>query len=306
MSQYIRRRPDMKKWIKKWMIPVLLFVMMISVVAPSEVCAGTKSKSYTLYKGEKTSISVSSGTIKSVTSSDKSVVTAKKEKGSTKRIDFTAKKTGSATVTVKTTKSTYKYRITVKKLDITGTMTDICEGGLLLTIHNNTSQTFAEMELTYTLREKNGATLTTGTKTVRNVVSKATIYDIAYYYATYKDKIDASKCTFSATSVDRSPGVTYKNTTSKLSLKTSLSNNGTWALQINIKVKNKLKSTSVTATVYLLTYDPSGKVVDLTEETFYLKPGGSSQTEKTIELEYGEPLEHYTYEAVSVAFSYTF
>jgi hypothetical protein len=294
----------MKKWIKKWGAAVLVLVMLLSVLAPANVQAATKTETLTLYKGEKTAISVPSGKIKSVTSSQKSVVTAKKEKGSTRQIDFVAKKTGSATVTVKTTKGTRKYKITVKELDITGSVIGAMPDGVLeerpiLAITNNTAQTFTSVVLTYTLRDKAGNKLKTGTKTVRNVVSKATVYDTVYHSMSYQsDTIDASKCTVTVKSAERTLGVIYKNKTAKLTCKTTVKKDD-GSQNITIKIKNPPENASVTVTVYFLKYDSSGEAVSLSGETYNLEPGGSSQLEKTV----GEGL---TYEVVPVAFSYTF
>ncbi len=61
--------------------------------------------------------------------------------------------------------------ITVKKLDITVKLTDMGKGYMLLTVKNNTKQTFTQIAVDYVLKNDQGATFKTDTTTVSDVVA---------------------------------------------------------------------------------------------------------------------------------------
>ena len=68
----------MNKVMKKLLCACLALAMLITIIPPVTAEAATKTEKMTLYKGEVVSVSTLLGTIKSVSSSKKSVVSAKR------------------------------------------------------------------------------------------------------------------------------------------------------------------------------------------------------------------------------------
>ena len=126
--------------------------MLITIIPPVTAQAA-KTKSVVLqYKGEVVEVSDNFySTVKSVSSSKKAVVAAKKDSKRNYKAILTAKKAGKSTVTLKTKNGTFKYAVTVKNYDFTVSFKNIGNDYLLMSVKNNTKTTFDELQLTYTL-----------------------------------------------------------------------------------------------------------------------------------------------------------
>ena len=199
----------MSKAMKRVVTVCLALAMAVTLLAPVTAQAAAKTENVTLYKGEVLKSYVF-GTIKSVSSSKKSVVSVKKD-GS--NAAMTAKKTGKATVSIKTNRGTYKYVVTVKKLDVTAKLSDMGEGYMLLTVKNNTKQTFTDVVVDYVIKNDQGETVKTDRKIVSGVVAGKTVY--AYvYYDNYSYTVDETKCSAKVVADDRSLTAKYKNVAS--------------------------------------------------------------------------------------------
>ena len=109
----------MNKVMKKLLCACLALAMLITILPPVTAQAA-KTKSVVLYKGEVVEVSDNFySTVKSVSSSKKAVVAAKKDSKRNYKAILTAKKAGKSTVTLKTKNGTFKYVVTVKNYDFT-------------------------------------------------------------------------------------------------------------------------------------------------------------------------------------------
>ena len=150
----------MNKLTKRVLSVFLALAMIVTILPPVTAQAATKTEKMTLYKGEIVKNYVY-GTLKSVSSSKKAVATVKKDSGNAV---ITAKKPGKATISIKTNRGTFKYAVTVKKLDVTATLSDMGNGNMLLTVKNNTKQTFTYVSVDYVIKNDQGETIKTDTK----------------------------------------------------------------------------------------------------------------------------------------------
>jgi hypothetical protein len=280
-----------------------MLIAMVPAVNVTNVQAATVKKSLTLYKGEAIYFTDYS-TVKSVSSSKKSVVTVKKDSERDYRANITAKKTGKATLTMKTKSKTYKYTITVKKLDVTAKITDMGNGYLLLTVKNNTKNTFTSVDFSYTLKNEQGEVVKSDTRSVSNVVAGKTVYDYISY-DNYSYDVDPSKCSAKATGVSRDPDATYKNVSSKVTYTVTEDDNGSDTLTLSVKSKNTLKKDYARGYHYILVYDADNNVIGLKTINIYLKAGAvNTDTAKIYYGPYGYQYGYDHYKVVTVAYTY--
>jgi hypothetical protein len=277
----------------------LAFVMAFVLLQPLSVQAATKSKSLTLYKGEEIYVSNYS-TVKSVSSSKKSVATVAKDKQYDTHANITAKNTGKSTVTVKTKSGTVKYNVTVKKLDIKGTLTDMGDGNLLLAVKNNTKQTFTAITVTYTLKDESGEIIKKDTKTISDVVAEKTAYSTVSYDAR-SYSIDLSQCSVKAENDSRSLSATYKNASSKVTT-TIEREDASGTLKLSIKSKNTLKDNAVSGYNYIRIYDENGDLVYLIASSLYLKGGAVDTVTRSAYFSSDTDTSQYTYDVTTVAY----
>lgn len=293
----------MNKVMKKLLCACLALAMLITVIPSVTAEAATKTEKMTLYKGEVVSVSTLLGTIKSVSSSKKSVVSAKKDSG---KAVITAKKTGKATVSVKTNRGTFKYVITVKKFDIKVTISDMGNGYMLLKVKNNTKQTFSSIDVDYTIKNDQGATVKTDTKSVYDVVAGKTVYDTVYYDS-YTYTVDESKCSAKArvsTSYGggRSLTSTYKNVVSKIKTTISEDTSEENTVKLTFKSKNTQKKDYAYVKHYVLVYNSMDQVIGLRTVSFSLKAGKLDSYSINLDTKYGYK-DYSRYKVVTVAYS---
>jgi hypothetical protein len=294
----------MKKCIKKIVSMFLVFAMVIAVAAPGVVQAKTQTKSLTLYVGEVYNLSATYQ-IKSVSSSKKSVAPVAKDSSSTYRANITAKKAGKATVTIKTKGGNAKYNVTVKKLDVTGTFTDLGHGNMLLEIKNNTKQTFTAVGLKYTLKDASGEVMEETTTSVLDVVAGKTVYKKIYYNQNSFTP-DLSQCTVKAVSDSRSTNAKYTNASSKVNTTVTDERDVSGrSIKFTIKNKNTLKQ-NVSGNVYILVYDADGNLIDENSRSFYLKSKATDTTSATCSFYTGTDVSTLTYKVSTVAYYYTY
>ena len=274
----------MKKLVKRVVTVCLAVVMMLAAVAPNAPVtaqAATKTKSLTLYKGESGYLSAVGGEVKSVSSNKKSVVSVSKDKKYNYQVNFKAKKTGKATVTIKTSRGTIKYAMTVKKLDVTCKLTDMGNGYLLLSLKNNTKQTFTGVGVQYELKNEFGETVVKNETIVSDAVAGKTVYD-KIYYDNYSYNVDVSKCSVKAVADNRSLSCKYKNESSKVSKSITEDTDANGNIKLTVKSKNTLKKEQVRGYHYILIYNTDGQVVDLKTVYFSLKAGAVDTDTTTI------------------------
>lgn len=289
----------MNKLTKRVLSVFLAVAMIVTILPPVTAQAATKTEKMTLYKGEIVKNYVY-GTLKSVSSSKKAVATVKKDSGNAV---ITAKKPGKATISIKTNRGTFKYAVTVKKLDVTATLSDMGNGNMLLTVKNNTKQTFTYVSVDYVIKNDQGETIKTDTKLVDDVVAGKTVYD-SVYYDSYHYTIDETLCSAKVVGDDRSLIAKYKNVTS--SIKTTIDEDTSAAdtIKLTIKSKNTQKKEAAYVDHYVLIYNSMDQVIGLKTVSFYLKAGKLDTNSTSIDTSKYSSYKDYAYhKVVTVAYS---
>ena len=289
----------MNKLPKRVLSVFLALAMIVTILPPVTAQAATKTEKMTLYKGEIVKNYVY-GTLKSVSSSKKAVATVKKDSGNAV---ITAKKPGKATISIKTNRGTFKYAVTVKKLDVTATLSDMGNGNMLLTVKNNTKQTFTYVSVDYVIKNDQGETIKTDTKLVDDVVAGKTVYDYVYYDS-YHYTIDETLCSAKVVGDDRSLIAKYKNVTS--SIKTTIDEDTSAAdtIKLTIKSKNTQKKEAAYVDHYVLIYNSMDQVIGLKTVSFYLKAGKLDTNSTSIDTSKYSSYKDYAYhKVVTVAYS---
>lgn len=289
----------MNKLTKRVLSVFLALAMIVTILPPVTAQAATKTEKMTLYKGEIVKNYVY-GTLKSVSSSKKAVATVKKDSGNAV---ITAKKPGKATISIKTNRGTFKYAVTVKKLDVTATLSDMGNGNMLLTVKNNTKQTFTYVSVDYVIKNDQGETVKTDTKLVDDVVAGKTVYDYVYYDS-YHYTIDETLCSAKVVGDDRSLIAKYKNVTS--SIKTTIDEDTSAAdtIKLTIKSKNTQKKEAAYVDHYVLIYNSMDQVIGLKTVSFYLKAGKLDTNSTSIDTSKYSYYKDYAYhKVVTVAYS---
>lgn len=282
----------MKKWMKKLLTLCLALTMVITVIAPITAEAKTRTKSITLYKGEAIYITDYSK-VKSASSSKKSVVKVAKDKKDNTHTNVYALKSGKATVTVKTARSTVKYVITVKKPSFSVNLKNLGNGNVLLTIKNNTKQTFDTIVVEYTIRDAEGNECRKDTTTVNKVVAGKTVYEMIYY-SSYSIDADISQSSAKVVAMFHDPDYKYTNQSSKVTTKVKEDGD-----KLSVTSKNTSKKVSISGKNYVLFYDAEGSIIYEAWNSFYLSKGGVD----TSTVYYPSSLEYDDYEIKTVAFS---
>jgi hypothetical protein len=264
------------KRISKVFAILLTFVFVISVAAAgarTEVYAAS-SESLTMYVGEEFSYSLYTTTIKSVSSSDKSIVKASKDDDLKFAINLTAKKAGSAKITIKykdinDKSKTTTLKVTVKKADITCKVTGLVDGYALIKIKNNTKQTFEKAYIKYNLKDSDGDTM----KSEEDVYVTDLVAGKTAYYEVYVGKdadIKFSKCTASVTALSHDPSYTYKVCAKDaIEITTKNETEDDSSVSFTIKIKNTTKQ-QVDGKYYLLICDADDDIIGMESYNIYL------------------------------------
>lgn len=290
----------MNKVMKKLLCACLALAMLITIIPPvTTTQAATKTEKMTLYKGEAVNV-YPLGTLKSVSSNKKAVASVKKDGN---KAVITAKKAGKATISLKTNRGTLKYAVTVKKLDITATLSDMGNGYMLLKVKNNTKQTFTYVNIDYTIKNDQGETIKTDTKMVSSVVAGKTVYDYVYYDS-YNYTVDETLCSAKAVLGTRSLDAKYKNVAS--SIKTSIDEDTSTedTIKLTFKSKNTQKKNTAYVEHYVLIYNSMDQVIGLKTVSFILKAGKLDTGNTKIDTSrYSYYKDYARYKVVTVAYS---
>lgn len=259
----------------KRIVSAFLAVAMIVTILPPVTAQAAKTKSVVLYKGEVVEVSDNFySTVKSVSSSKKAVVAAKKDSKRNYKAILKAKKAGKSTVTLKTKKGTFKYAVTVKNYDFTVSFKNIGNDYLLMSVKNNTKTTFDDLQLTYTLRNSAGDVIEKKEKIVSDLLPGKKSYE---KISVYGMDVDPSQCTAKAKASSRSLDTKYTNLNSKIKFTTSEEKSGDYT-EISVKMKNNSKK-SARGTVFVFVYDANGNILDMREIYVGSFDAGNIQTE---------------------------
>ena len=277
----------------KRFVTFCLAVAMIATLLPATVAkAATKTENVTLYVGEKDDVTNYYDVTK-VTSSNKKVVAAARDKENKSHAILTAKKAGTSNVTVATKHGTMKYKVTVKKLSFDVKLSELSECEILITVKNNTKQIFDNAYVTYTLKGADGAVLEKDKKLVDDLLPGKTSY-AKIFYNTYDFTVDISQCSGKVTEADRSVSAKYKDCSSKVSItdKVDMDENPGY-MTLTLKLKNQI-SRYVSGRVYIMLYDANDKLIGVRPVAVFLKGSAVNTETVKIDTEYSYPTyDHY-------------
>lgn len=278
----------MKKNTLKTVFAMLVMVMAFSF-AGITAQAATQTKKMTLYVGEKFTYSyIGMGKIKSVSSSKKSVVTAKKKSGN---CEMTAKKKGSATVTVKGTRGTYKYKITVKsKPKFNVTLERRADGYINVKVNNKSNVYCDQVKIELSFKDTTGKEITKETAYIYYLGAKKSAVSDVYPFP--NKGIDYSKTTYKII-YDRYPDKSYSDYTKKVKFSTS-KKNGKVIVKTSINYK---KSNDIYAGWSLYFYDAKKNVIGVRDGYNYMS--GTSKKYRTNTTEVSMPSDATSYKLVS-------
>ena len=242
---------------------VVMFSLALGLVATSGPDSQAKTKSYTIFAGEAGQISIYGAKIKSVKSSKKSVIKAKKK--SSNQVNVVSKKAGKATVTVKTNRGNSYYKFKVVKPKVTCKLKSIANTSgsiyaVAFEIVNKTSLPIYKAQINYSLFDAAGTPIKEDYQTVYHLPKgkKAHIVVTAY---------SASPITSASASLGGAASyMGYK--TKDVSKKVTAKLNGTKSITLKSKV-----SGSVSGVAEVLGYDANGNIIDVYSATisFYKK-----------------------------------
>ena len=248
----------MNKVMKKLLCACLALAMLITIIPP--VTAEAATKSLVLYKGEELQYT-NYYTVKSVSSSKKSVISISKDKKKDYYANIKAKKTGKSTITIKTKYNTTKYNVTVKKMNFKVTYKQLASDKVLMCVK--------------TLRDASGAVVQKKEIIVSDILPGKTSYTTI---STYGTEVDASQCSAKFAQSSREPLTKYASLNSKV--KSSVKEkNGDGYIEFSVKLKNNSKS-SARGSVFMLLYDSDNNIIGLKNFTVYGLDAGNVKTEQ--------------------------
>jgi hypothetical protein len=291
------------KRISKVFAILLTFVFAVSVIAvgtPAEVYAA-KTTTITMVKGEKLEFAADYYNVKSVSSSKKSVVTAKKNPDESTEVILTAKEKGTSNVSIKTDRGTKKY--TIKVVGNSIKIKAVAQAGsyLIYEITNNTSVTFEHFYFNWTAKDSDGDELKTGNDYVSYLTAKSTAY--ASVYLGYGNTASLKKSTAKAdlTGHKRYPQYKYTDQASKVKVTVTEKVSGS---DVNFKVKFKSSVNEyVSAVADVIFYDSDDNIIDVQNVSNSL---GKKET-STREINYYNAADIYDHcEVVVRAYSSTY
>lgn len=283
-----------RKSIMKCTLSLILAVVMVLTTVPAmnTEAASSKTKSLTLYVGE----AITCGdnyysNVKSVSSTNKSVVSIKKDKDKPSRAIATAKKAGTATITVKTQRGTFKWKITVKSLNFKTALKDLGDGYFLVSVTNNTKQLFEDVVVTYSLYDNYGNEVVIDSIRVDTLIPNMTSYSTFYYGRDHANiNCEASKA--KVTQTYRSINYKYTNVASKITQKIINETVTDEGLSFGVSLKNTSKETAY-GDFYVMLYDVDNNLIGIIKRSIYLRSGALDTTEIKVSSYSYPAYDHY-------------
>ena len=280
----------MKK-ILSLLLACICAVSTIYVSASVDTYAASKTAMVTLVKGEKISFYPDpyGSNVKSVTSSKKSVVSAKKNPDESYQIVVTAKEKGTATVTAKTENGTKKFNFKVVGNAIKIKAIAQVDGYLIYEIKNDTSVTYSSFAFDWTAKDSDGDVLKTGTEYISKLAAKSTAYTAVY--VGYSSIPSLKKSTAKANFENSRHYLDYKYTNCTEKVKVTVTESfDDYAINFKVKVKNSVND-YVDFGADLVLYDCDDNIVDIINFSDCL---GKKETTTKEGISYaGEEYDHY-------------
>ena len=240
----------------------------------TSMAAGTVNHSVKLFVGEKLPIPIEKGGLKSVKTSQKSIVKVKKE--NEYGFYMIAKKAGTATVTAKIKKVKHIYNVTVSEAKLVVSQESLVvknsyygnsfNSSLTFKIENKTAFHVGSATVKYSLKDTTGKVVENGSF----VVNCFPPGSAAYHTVDYAMKETALKSSeASIESWIRDPNYDYVDMSSKFSVKQDPDNAGVYVITSNADVE-------AAGVVDIMFCDSDGAVMYMETTSFYLPAGGSS------------------------------
>ena len=285
----------MKNFMKK--LALLMLAVSMTVPAASalnmpqaSIAEAASTEKLTLYVGEQFDVI----SAKSIKSNKKSVVkTGKTTEGGYVKYYMIAKKPGTATVTVKSKYGgSTKYKVTVKKNQCKATMKvgGYKYGEVIISLKNNSAQTFDNVTVKYTLKKTDGSLYEEKETTISYVIAKKT----AYRKLSLKSKadVDLTQSSIKVTGVTHNPNRTYKDITSKVKVTETSKTEAEKEIEININAKNTTKQ-SASGCVYYLIKNSNDELIGVESNSLYLSKKSTESASKSIYKDMYEGYDHY-------------
>ena len=284
----------------KRILSVFLALAMIVTLVPPVTAEAAKAKSIVLYKGEVVEVSDNFySTVKSVSTSKKSIVAAKKDSKRDYKAVLTAKKAGKSTVTIKTKRGTLKYAITVKNYKFAVSFKDIGNNKILMTVKNNNKDAFDQVQFTYSLCDASGNEVEKKEKVFSDLLPGKKSYETISVYGL---DIDPSQCSAKVKANNRYLDAKYTNLGSKVKVTTTENTTSDYT-EITLKMKNNSKS-SARGSVFVLIYDAQDNILDMRDLYVGTLDAGNVKTESVKIYNYIGEYDHC--EVVPAIYSKTF
>ena len=218
-------------------------------------------------------------TIKSVSSSDKSVATVKKDSSAKYRSIIDFKKAGSANIKIRSSSRTDTLKLKLKDasssftadmITVPKTSSYSSNNEFYISLKNDSSINFSSAKLYYELYNTSGELAKAENVSISNVLAKKTSYSYSQYY-TDSDSIDVSKTKIYITDLVRfSYSNNYKSLSSKkYSVKSSVSTDSNGYNSVTITATNKTSKQAIVV-VTLTVKDSSGAIRSISSRSIYL------------------------------------
>lgn len=284
----------------KRILSAFLAMAMIVTLVPPVTAQAAKAKSIVLYKGEVVEVSDNLySTVKSVSTSKKSIVAAKKDSKRDYKAILTAKKAGKSTVTIKTKRGTLKYAITVKNYKFAVSFKDIGNNKILMTVKNNNKDAFDQVQFTYSLCDASGNEVEKKEKVFSDLLPGKKSYETISVYGL---DIDPSQCSAKVKANNRYLDAKYTNLGSKVKVTTTENTTSDYT-EITLKMKNNSKS-SARGSVFVLIYDAQDNIIEMKDIYVGTLDAGNVKTESVKIYNYIGEYDHC--EVVPAIYSKTF
>lgn len=258
----------MKKLTKRVLSVFLALAMIVTILPPMTAQAATIPKKLTLYVGESCDLWISCESLKGVASTNKAVVVAKAKKAD-KMCTITPKKAGTATVTIKEKEyfskkvTASKIKVTVKKPSFTCKVQPVDGGYVLLSVKNNTKQTFETALWNYSIKDTTGEVIKSKTDdNIYKLIAGKTYFEKVYVGENYD--VDYENSTVKVTKLGRYYVTnTYKALPQGAVEYTELNTEQTDSqINFDLKLKNTLNK-EVEVRYYVIAYDANNNIIDV-------------------------------------------
>ena len=283
----------MKNMIKRaavMLLSAMLAVPAVSAVAMPEMqtVEAAKAKKLSVYAAETYAFGATS-----IKSDNKKIAKAVKNANGT--YDLVGVKKGTANITVKGGFGAGKYKVTVKDNKTSVKLSKMGDSAVLFTVKNGSKQTFDEVVIKYTIKDKSKKTLYKETQAISGVMAGKTYY--AWVDLKAGETVNVKKSSVSISSLSYRSDFKYTNVTDKVKVSVD-DNEKELQTDVHVKIETDYDQT-ISGHVYLVLRDASNKIVGVKDISRSLKKGNVQNINEKI---YPKKVPGYTH--YSIEYSY--